>query len=502
MPAETPERFVAEVERRLAPLDRAILLAQWRAAAGRPGPGPEPAEDRRRRLLTDPTVVAGVERLSKESVPRSVERRLALLSRAVLDTQVEQDPAIARARARLYERVRRFRPLWHGRRVGRIVPRTALRRDPSREERRRAYYAEDPLYRPLEPALRELVALRTAAARAHGFRSYPEFRLSFDRITPADLERWLEAAAHRVPAEMRRRREEFEDRTGERGWYPWDVYHSLHLAAGLPDRAFPSDGMFGSVVAGVRRWGFPPARLRFRIDTHDLPSGGVSLAPDPPRDVRIVVHPGGGWTQYMTLFHEVGHAVHSASIRAPTHLLRWSEGLPGFGGFHEGIGRLFERIAASPAWLRGRPGLDGAGIEAFVALRRRTPLLEVGELAGWIRQELDLYLRPEVDPAERARRYGRTVLGFDDYVPRSFADAFFVRLPIYATSYFFAALLAPALLAAAQTEVGGDVWPNPRIGPWLTRNWFRDGSGFDWRPRLRAVTGRPFGVAAFERSVG
>jgi hypothetical protein len=89
------------------------------------------------------------------------------------------------------------------------------------------------------------------------------------------------------------------------------------------------------------------------------------------------------------------------------------------------------------------------------------------------------------------------VYGFDEYRPRSFADSFLVELPVYSPSYVYAELLRPQLTAAVLAEVGGELWPNPRVGPWLVDRWFRDGSSYDWWTRLREVTGRPFGARAF-----
>jgi hypothetical protein len=499
--ARDAERFLDDIERRLAPLDRAILLAEWRLASGRSRVGAAAWQAQRHRLLSAPGVLESARRFRSARFGGALERRLSLLERATLESRIEQDPEIVLRRSRLQSRVARFRPRWHGRRVGRIVVRTAFRTSPDREERRKAYYAEDPLYRAIENDLRVLLSLRNQKAREFGFRSYPEFRLSFDRLSVARLETLLDESLRLVPAEMRRRRGAFEDRTGERGWYPWDTGYAWQIAGGLPEAAFPAHGMLASVLRGVGAWGVPPSALRFRIDRHDIPSGGLCIAPDPPRDVRIIVHPGRGWLEYMVLFHEVGHGVHSASIRAPSHLLRWSEGLPGFGGFHEGIGQFFELIAESEAWLRARGNLSAEKIDRFGAEIRRLPLWTIGSLVDWIRQELDLYLRPKEDPADRARRFGRTVLGFDAYEPRSFADSFFVDSPVYATSYLVATLLRPQLLDAALQEVGGSTWPNRKMGPWLIDRWFRDGSAFDWLPRVREVTGRPFGARAFNEAM-
>jgi peptidyl-dipeptidase A len=493
-------RFINGVERRLAPIDQAILRAEWRLAVGRSRTGAAPWQERRHRLLNDPELLVRVQRLRPARTGGLLRRRFDLLERAILATRIEQDPKVVQLRSHLQETVTAFRPTWHGRRVGRAVVRNAVRKNPDREERRRAFYAEDPVYRTVEEGLRELVRLRNEKARSFGFRSFPEFQLSFDGFSVARLEELMEDALRHVPWAVKRWREAFEDRTGERGWYPWDVDYARELIAGLPDRPFPARGMLASVREGVEGWGFPRSSLRFRVDYHDITSGGFCLAPDPPRDVRIVVHPSHGWLEYAILFHEVGHAVHSASIRASSHLLRWHEFVPGFGAPSEGIGEFFELIPSSEAWLRTRRALPADRVTPFVEGRRTDPLRIMALLVGWVRTELGLYLHPERDPVEETVRYGRAVLGYEAHAERSFADSFFIDVPIYATSYLFAALLRPHLLKGVLGEVGGATWPNPKVGPWLVDRWFRPGSRYDWGSRLKEVTGRPISARAFNEA--
>ena len=501
MPARTSARavraFVDDLERRLAPIDQGILRAEWGLAMGR-GPGNlRTLHTRRHRLLGDPSALDRTRRYRGHPVPDRVARRLEILERAILACQIEEAPDIADRRDRLSRAIAAFRPRWRGRRVGREVVRRAFRRSPDRRERERAYRAEDPLYRPLEAELRTLAVLRNERARALGFRSFPEFRLSLEGFTVARLESLIQEAVRYVPREMRRRRAEFEERSGESGWFPWDLRYSHEVAGGLPDRLFPGASMLGEVVRAVRRWGFPDRMFQFRVDRHDLSSGGLCLAPDPPADVRVIVHPGGGWQQYGALFHEVGHALASRSVRQPTHLLRWHEHLPGFAGLAEGEGRFFEQIAVCEPWLRDRPGISPSLLQTAVERRPRVPLLAVSNLGEWILQELALFRDPAGDPNAERVRFARRVFGYDDFRPTSFADSFLVELPLYTPSYLYAELLRPQLAATALADVGGELWPNPRLGPWLVDRWFRDGSSYDWWVRLRELSGRPFGARAF-----
>jgi hypothetical protein len=469
-------RNLDRVEARLAAIDRNAVLSDWKAKMGRAATGAEAWLARRRALLTEPSLLRALRAMREAFARGPVGRRVELLERAALDTRIEQAEPIVRHRTRLQGLTAAFRPRWKGRRVGRDVIWRAMRSGPVRSVRRTAYYAEDPLYRRCHGGLRSLAALRNERARAEGFRSFPDYRLAMDGLTVPGLERLFEEALRYAPEEIRRWRRRFEERTGVSGWAPWDVEYAQELERGLPDAAFPVRSMVVAVVGAVRRWGFPRSAVDFRIDRHDLASGGLCLSPDPPRDVRVIVHPSGGFWPYLGLFHETGHAVAARSVRQPTHLLRDPERAPGFAGLLEAEGGLFEQIAWSPAWLRTRSGLDREQIRATAHGARRGALLAIANLAVWTRQELTLYLHPERDPAGEGARAARRIFGYDPYRPRSFADSFAIESPLYGVGYLLAELIRAQMMEAALAEVGPELWPNHRIGPWLVRNFWYGGS--------------------------
>jgi hypothetical protein len=490
------KRFADDLERRLAPLDRRILTLEWQQLVGRGGDD-APVQARRHRLLAPSNVLARIRTYRALRLDGPVGRRLEILERAALQARVEQDPEIVRRRSQLERRIGSYRPTWHGRRVGRSAIFGELRTNPERAERERAYRAEVPLYRPMEAPLRRLARLRNDRARALGFSSFPEYRLRLEGLTVPRFGQLAEGALRYARTEARRLRDAFQDRTGEGAWYPWDFAYAVGLEGGFPDDLFPGDALLGEVVAAVRKWGFSPSALRFRVDRHDMAYGGMCLAPDPPRDVRIVVHPAGGYVYCGALFHEVGHAVASRSVRQPTHLLRWHEHLPGFAGLSEGEGVFFEQISANRAWLRGRGRGEPAALERLVDLSARAPVGRMAFLVSSVLPEIAMYERPTKDPQAMRVRWFRRIFDFDEFEPNSFAGIFPVQMPIYSVSYVLAGLVSPALSAAVLHEVGGDLWPNSRVGPWLVDRWFRDGSSYDWWTRLREVTGQPLGTGPF-----
>lgn len=491
------ERFVRELDHRLEKLDRAILVADWDLYTGRSPRGSAPWQLKRAALLSEEKILSFVRSALRRSWPYPLRRRLELLERVLLDTQVEQHPAVVRLRSDLQRKIVSFRPRWKGRRVDRSVLSRAVRESPRAADRRTAYYALEPLYRPLEDSLRELIRIRNDRARTLGYRSFAEMRLGFEGIRPGRLEALADAAVEPARARLRALRDRLLDATGQAGWHPWDFMYARARQVPLPDRWFPQREMLPRILKAVGRWGFRTDRMHFRVVFHDVPAGGMTLAPDPPTDVRILVHPQGGWLAYVVMFHEVGHAVHSASIRAPRHLLRWHENIPGFAGFHEGIGGLFEEIPSHGSWLAAQPGVGSRRAEEFAEASRDANLLDAAWHACFLRIEQALYRRPDRDPMPEVQRFERRVFGYDDYAPPSFVDHFFVDSPVYVPSYLLSLLFGQQLARTLRDLFGEPLWPNRKVGPWLARNWFAPGSLYDWVPRVKEITGRPFGAEAF-----
>jgi hypothetical protein len=490
-------RFIRELDRRLERLDRAILVADWDLQVGRSKEGSARWQLKRARFLSDERLLDWVRSAQRKSWPFPVRRRLELLERVLLDTQVEQHPEVVRLRSDLQRKIITYRPLWKGKRVGRSVLYRVMQESPRESERKRAFYAYESLHRPIEGPLQQLIELRNQRARALGYRSMAEMRLGFDGLTPRRLREFADRAAELARGRLRTLRETFRAETGQSSWGPWDFLYARHRRAPLPARWFPRSEMMPRILAAVSKWGFRTERMRFRVVFHDTPFGGLTLAPDPPRDVRILIHPQGGWTSYMIMFHEVGHAVHSSLIRAPRHLLRWSENVPGFGPFHEGIGGLFEEIPNGIEWLSTQPRVDAARAEEFAREQRDGNLIWAAWHACWFRAEELLYERPERDPMPEVERLERRVFGFDPYRPHSFVDTFFVDSPLYAPNYLLAILFGCQVSRALRSLFGEPLWPNRKVGPWLARNWFAPGSLYDWVPRMKEITGRPFGTEAF-----
>ena len=471
------------------------MLAEWQTYAGGTARSVGPAHTVRSRFLSSEGLAAFLRRATGRVSDPAGARRLELLERSVLESRVEQIPEVVRLRSALEARIVRSRPRLRGRRVDRATIGEILRTETDAHRRREAYYAEEGILRSLEAGVRRLAHLRNDAARELGFASFPQMRLGFEGLTVGRLRELARSATARAPARLRAFRDDFLESEKRDAWYPWDLTYARELRGRLPDRAFPSRGLVPAVKRALAAWGFTRDRLQVRVARRDLPFGGLTIVPAAPDDVRVLLPAKGGWTYYMVLFHEFGHAVHARSIRQSSHLLRVLD--PGYAAFHEGIADLFEEIASTLEWLVGRPGIDRAAAQRFRDGRGDETLLRAVGMAEAVFAELDFYRDPDRDRSAAHHRRLRRVYGFGEFPARSFVDSFYVTHPVYLQSYLLALLFRTQVKEAILREVGPPFWPNRRVAPWLSRELFGPGARFDWLPRVEAVTGRPFGPEAF-----
>jgi hypothetical protein len=489
-------RALDRVEQRLAVWDRALGLSDWALYTGH---GDERTvvrlQGERSRFLRSPELGRLAERLARPLGSPLLDRRSELLRRARLDAEVEQAPDIVRLRSRLQARIVRYRPTWHGKRVGRAVVYDAIRGSPVRRERERAWRAEEPLHRALEAPLRQLLGLRNDHARTAGFRSFADLRLTFEGVSASRLRAVARSAGAPLRRFGRELREEFQARTGESEWAPWDLRYALESRVPMPEAPFPGRSMVATIQRGLAAWGFSPDRLTFRIARCDQPFGGLTIAPRIPSDIRILVHPKGGWEYYTVLYHEYGHAVHFRSVDQSSHLLRNPD--LGYAGFAEGLAGVFEQIGYDPEWLGTVPGLDRSAAVEFAQWRSRTGVFEVAGHALGFDAEMRLYERPDRDPRPKTQALARERFGYDDYELRSWGDPFLVTHPVYQQSYLVSPLFRAQVVAAMGRATGSPFWPNPRAAAWLTEAFFAHGARYDWTERLRDVTGSPLSAAPF-----
>ncbi len=267
------------------------------------------------------------------------------------------------------------------------------------------------------------------------------------------------------------------------------------------DGAFSAESMEREVRRHVTEMGASPdAHGRVVFDTGERPGKRARAFCSPvriPDEVYLVLRPHGGQNDWMTLMHELGHALHFANMdRALPFEFRWL----GDNSVTEGYAMLFDHRLKDRGWL-GRytelskadmPGyLRAAGFEQLQFLRRYCAKLiyEVELHAGTVPWHAlpDLYV--ETLTAATGFRY-------------QLADAFLDVDPrFYAARYLRAWQLQALLSEALRERFNEDWWRNPHAGPWIEAELFGHGQRELATEQAARVAGRELSFGPLVRSI-
>jgi hypothetical protein len=216
-----------------------------------------------------------------------------------------------------------------------------------------------------------------------------------------------------------------------------------------------------------------------------------------PEEVYLVLRPHGGQSDWSTLLHELGHALHFAYMRPDLPFeFRWV----GDNSVTEGYAMLFDHRMQDAGWLRRYTGLGGADVTPFL---RHSALEELHFLRRYCAKliyEVELYggraawdslpdLYVETLSAATTFRYDR-------------ADAFVdVDQRFYSARYLRAWQLQALLAESLVERFDEDWWRNPRAGPWTVSELFAEGQRELGDELAQRVSGRSLSFGPVTRAI-
>ena len=273
------------------------------------------------------------------------------------------------------------------------------------------------------------------------------------------------------------------------------------LRAPAFDSAFPAASMEPSVRRQTSEMGIDPAaagRVVFDTGEREGKRSRAFCAPVRiPDEVYLVLRPHGGQTDWRTLLHELGHALHFAYTRSDYPFeYRWM----GDNSVTESYAMLLDHLMQDRRWLlrytelgKGRVDefLRAVGFEELHFLRRYCAKLvyEVQLYDGSVPWSAlpDLYV--ETLTAATTFRYQR-------------ADAFVDVDPRFYSARYLRAWQLQAVLTATLVERFDDDWfRNPKAGPFIVGQLFAEGQRELAHELSARVTGQPLSFAPLIRSV-
>jgi peptidyl-dipeptidase A len=525
-------KFLAEHEKKVAPLEKAANLAWWEAATtGKEEAYAKQAElqTQLETLYTDAKAFAYLKELKDKNVVREprLARQLDLLYLKYLGRQL--DPAllakIIKASTAIEQKFATFRGKVEGREVTDNQIEEVLRSSTNRQERQAYWLASKQVGAALAEEVRQVVKLRNEAARKLGFRDFFALQLALNEQD----EGWLFAlfdqldALTREPfAQLKARIDQVQaQRLGVKPeeLMPWDMTDRFFQEA--PNlSSLDVDGLLKdkNLVELVSRFygsiGLETQPILARSDLYERAGKNPhAFCTDIDRqgDVRVLanIQPNQYWLD--TLLHELGHGVYSYYIdRSLPYFLRSDAHIFAT----EGVAMLFGRLAQNGHFYHAL-GLISAEQEpsfsqALAEKLRAQALIFSRWCQVMLRFEKALYQNPDqdldalwwslVERYQLLRRPAQAPAG-------TWASKIhIVSAPVYYHNYCLGDLYASQLHQAILEQLYPGQDPstviylgNPKVGEYFKKRVFGPGASLPWREFVRSSTGQELSPEAFVR---
>jgi hypothetical protein len=259
-----------------------------------------------------------------------------------------------------------------------------------------------------------------------------------DEVYQAHVPAWVEKEMKRPFAEMSR-------------------YHAMRLLQLTPfDEMFPKDGLMGALENTLQAMGIAAALgRRIFIDLEERPGKSPVSRCVPlriPEEIHVTMRPTGGVSDYETLLHEVGHALHYAYTE--TTLPYPYRHLPRSFALSECFAFLLDGLTREPAWLAVHAKASSQQIEAFVYYKTLKLLCAIRRYVGKFLFEREFFTN---GPPWDGRIYSKWLGRATGFVYEPEAALMDLEDEFYSADYL-RAWMAESFLTAYLKEYFGQEW--------------------------------------------
>ncbi|MDQ3081719.1 MAG: hypothetical protein M3R07_05855 [Gemmatimonadota bacterium] len=241
------------------------------------------------------------------------------------------------------------------------------------------------------------------------------------------------------------------------------------------DGAFPGRTLQSSIARQLTEMNVDPsAGGRIIYDVGERPGKRARAFCAPtrvPEEVYLVLRPHGGQSDYTTLLHEAGHALHFANVREDYPFeYRWL----GDNSVTESYAMLFDHRMQDRGWLLRYTELGPSRVDEFLRLAGFEELHYIRRYCAKLIFEVEAY-GDNADWNDLPDLYVDTLTGATNFQYRV-ADAFVDFDPrYYSTRYLRAWQLQAVLNESLVSRFDLDWYRNPAAGPWVTSELWAEG---------------------------
>ena len=448
-----------------------------------------PMQEELSALVSDPAFASIILAWDGQVEDPVLARRVGIWKKNLIHGKVDNHPEIMRLERELNDAMITYPYKVAGKESSLGAIRDILRTSPDRNLRHEAWLAKHAMSEELTPRLLELIALRNQVARETGFASYPDMTLELSGMSFSQVKKLLlelkeasDPIYHRVLADGKALLglEEIEH---------WDLAYLLESLGGVDPVLFPKN----KIAATLQKWalahGTDLKALGIQMVEVDIPYNGLCFTLT-EGEINILSNPADGHNSYRTMFHEMGHAFHSAYNRQTYPTFRHESGV-----FSESMAEVFGYVTRNVDWLREM----GVNEEAILDLQKRliAPWFHfLRERTAFALAEYEIYENPGVDPDAVLAQVECDVLGIAPVdTPRWAADAWYISYPIYWQNYVIADIIASQIHKRLREQFGG-LHGHPEAFQEVQRAYIVPGNTIDWQERLLQHSGSDLSVDA------
>jgi hypothetical protein len=267
------------------------------------------------------------------------------------------------------------------------------------------------------------------------------------------------------------------------------------------DGAFPAEAMEREVRRHVTDMGASPdagGRVKYDTGEREGKRSRAFCAPVRiPEVVHLVIRPHGGQNDWMTLLHELGHALHFGNAeRTLPFEYRWL----GDNSVTEGYAMLFDHRLKNAGWLQRYTGLGKANVAEYLRFAGLEELHYLRRYCAKLTYEMELY-GGKVSWSALPDLFVETLSGATSFRYRT-SDAFVDVDPRFYSARYLRAWQLQSLLDETLTErFDSDWWRNPNAGPWIVGELFGHGQRELAHEQAQRVSGKALGFAPLIRSI-